>query len=430
LSDGCALLRKEECFLDAMRVCCAGLDVHQQTVVACILKGPLESKLKVEIREFSTVLSGLLSLQDWLSQEGCNEIAMESTGVYWKPVYNVLESTCDVTLANARHIKNLPGRKTDINDARWIAELHRSGLVRKSFIAPQAIRELRDLTRYRKKLVGYETSERNRILKILEDANIKVATFMSDVFGVSGRLMLNALIDGEVIEASHVAELAKGKLRAKIPALTQALNGRVTKHHRYIIRQSLDHLTFLESQIADIEADMEQYFAPYQKEVELLDTIPGVGPQVAQVILAEIGPDMSIFPSEAHLSSWAGLSPGNNESAGKKKVPERPKATNLSAALLEAAWATSKTRTFLGSKFWSMVGRKGKKKASVAIAHKILVIAYHILKTGTPYNELGADFLEKRRTISTEELMVRRLTKLGYTIVGLPENQHETTTPA
>lgn len=321
MSDGCALLRKEECILDAMRVCCAGLDVHQETVVACILKGSLEHKPKVEIREFSTVLSGLLALQDWLSQEGCSEIAMESTGVYWKPICNVLESTCDITLANARHIKNLPGRKTDINDARWIAELHRSGLVRKSFIAPQAIRELRDLTRYRKKLVGYETSERNRILKILEDANIKIATFMSDVFGVSGRLMLNALIDGEVIEASQLADLAKRKLRAKIPELTQALNGRVTKHHRYIIKQSLDHLTFLEKQIAEIEADMEQYFAPYQKEIELLDTIPGVGLQVAQVILAEIGPDMSVFPSEAHLSSWAGLSPGNNESAGKKKYP-------------------------------------------------------------------------------------------------------------
>jgi Transposase IS116/IS110/IS902 family./Transposase. len=312
-----------------MRVCCAGLDVHQANVVACILKGPLESKPKVEIREFPTVLSGLLALQDWLSEEGCTDVAMESTGVYWKPVFNVLESTCDITLGNARHIKNLPGRKTDANDARWIAELHRSGLIRKSFIAPQPIRELRDLTRYRKKLKGYETSERNRILKILEDANIKISTYMSDVFGVSGRLILNALIDGEVIQASHLAELAKGKLRPKIPELTQALNGRVTKHHRHCIKKSLEHLLFLEQQIAEIEADMEQYFAPYQKEIELLDTIPGVGVHVAQAIIAEIGTDMSVFSSEAHISSWAGLSPGNNESAGKKKVPEHPKAIKL-----------------------------------------------------------------------------------------------------
>jgi len=305
-----------------MRACCAGLDVHQKMVVACILKGPLEHKPKSEIREFSTVLAGLLELQDWLSENGCIDVAMESTGVYWKPIYNVLESTCDITLGNARHIKNLPGRKTDISDARWISELHRSGLIRKSFVAPKAIRELRDLTRYRKKLKGYETSERNRIIKILEDANIKVSTYMSDVFGASGRLMLQAIIHGEVIEPSHVADLAKGKLRHKIPELTQALNGRLTKHHRYILRQSLDHLIFLEHQIAEIERDMEQYFIPYQKEVALLRTIPGIGHHVAQVVLAEIGTDMSIFPSEAHLSSWAGLSPGNNESAGKKKVPE------------------------------------------------------------------------------------------------------------
>ena len=411
-----------------MRVCCAGLDVHQATVVACLLKGPLERKPNIEIREFSTVLSGLLALQDWLSEEECTDVAMESTGVYWKPIFNVLESTCDITLGNARHIKNLPGRKTDIKDARWIAELHRSGLIQKSFIAPQAIRELRDLTRYRKKLKGYETSERNRILKILEDANIKISTYMSDVFGVSGRLMLNALIDGEVIKASDIAELAKRQLRSKIPELTQALNGRVTKHHRDCIKKSLDHLIFLEKQIADIEAEMEHYFAPYQKEIELLDTIPGVGLHVARVILAEIGPDMSVFPSEAHISSWAGLSPGNNESAGKKKSTRTPKGNKaLKTALLEAAWAASKTRTFLGSKFWSMVRRKGNKKAATAIAHKILVIAYHILETGNPYNELGADFLEKRRSISTEELMIRRLTKLGYNIVGLPENQKKAT---
>lgn len=305
--------------MDAIRTCCAGLDVHQANVVACVVTGPLEGKPQVVLREFSTVLSGLLALSDWLGELNCTEVAMESTGVYWKPVCNVLEATCSVTLANASHIKNLPGRKTDKKDAQWIAELHRCGLIRNSFIAPREIRELRDLTRYRRKLKGYETSERNRILKVLEDANIKMSTFISDVFGKSGRLMLEALVNGEVIVPDQVADLALGRLRAKIPDLVEALNGRVTLHHRKIIQRSLNHLEFLEETIAELEVDMAQYFSPYQEQETLLQTIPGVGPSVAKVILAEIGTDMSVFPSAAHLASWAGVSPGNCESAGKKK---------------------------------------------------------------------------------------------------------------
>ncbi len=312
--------------LDAIRECCAGLDVHQANVVACVLKGPLENKPEKQIREFPTVLSGLLELLDWLTEQGCSEVAMESTGVYWKPVYNVLEASCTVTLANAAHIKNLPGRKTDIKDAQWIAQLHRCGLIRGSFIAPKEIRELRDLTRYRKKLKGYETSEKNRISKVLEDANIKVSTYMSNVFGVSGRKMLDALVNGEAIEPATVADLAIGRLRSKIPDLVEALNGRVTKHHRNIIKKSLNHLVFLEQSIAELEADMEQYFEPYDEDLKLLSTIAGVGPSVSKIILAEIGNDMSVFPSGAHLSSWAGLSPGNNESAGKKNKHGSPKA--------------------------------------------------------------------------------------------------------
>ncbi|MFC4767010.1 IS110 family transposase [Effusibacillus consociatus] len=316
--------------MDAIRTCCAGLDVHQANVVVCLLKGSLDRKPEKQIREFPTVLSGLLALADWLEQEGCTDIAMESTGIYWRPIYNVLEATCNITVANAGHIKNIKGRKTDIKDAQWIAELHRCDLIRSSFIPPREIRELRDFTRYRKKLKGYQSAERNRILKVLEDANIKVSTYMSDVFGVSGRLMLEALVNGEVIEPSQVADLAKGKLRAKIPELVQALNGRITKHHRNIIQKSLNHLKFLEQAIADVEADMEQYFTPYQDQLELLQTIPGVGPHTAKVIVAEIGVDMSVFPTAAHISSWAGLSPGNNESAGKKKLQPQPKEMPLS----------------------------------------------------------------------------------------------------
>jgi transposase len=311
--------------MDAIRSCCAGLDVHQANVVVCLLKGSLDRKPEKQIREFSTVLSDLLALADWLEQEGCTDIAMESTGVYWKPIYNVLEGTCTITVANAAHIKNIKGRKTDVKDAQWIAELHRCDLIRSSFIPPLEIRELRDFTRYRKKLKGYEASERNRILKVLEEANIKVSTFISDVFGKSGRLMLDALVNGEVIDPSQVADLAKGRLRAKIPDLIRALNGRVTKHHRTVIQRSLAHLKFLETSIAELEADMETYFSPYTDQLELLQTIPGVGAQTAKVIVAEIGVDMSVFPTDAHISSWIGLSPGNNESAGKKKVHGSPK---------------------------------------------------------------------------------------------------------
>lgn len=251
--------------LDAIRVCCAGLDVHQANVVACVLKGPLEEKPQMYMREFPTVLSGLLELSDWLGELGCTEVAMESTGVYWRPIFNVLEATCSVTLSNASHIKNLPGRKTDKKDAQWIAELHRCGLISNSFVAPREIRELRDLTRYRKKLRGYETSERNRILKALEDANIKISTFISDVFGKSGRLMLDALINGEAIDPEQVADLTKSRLRSKIPELILALNGRVTLHHRKIIRRSLEHMEYLEKSIADLEADMENSILPRTK---------------------------------------------------------------------------------------------------------------------------------------------------------------------
>jgi transposase len=403
--------------MDAMRECCCGLDVHQAQVTACLLKGPLSQKAKKQSREFSTVTVGLLALRDWLLENDCKEVAMESTGVYWKPIYNILCDTCEVTLGNAADIKNKPGRKTDKKDAEWIAELHRCGMISKSFIAPPDIQELRDLTRYRSKLIGQSTGERNRILKQLESVNIKISTYMSDVFGVSGRQMLVALMDGEVIEPKAVAELAKGVLRKKIPELVDALNGQVTKHKREMIRYSYEHLLYLEKQIEQLEEQITNHLLPYQKEAMLLDTIPGVGPKIAAMIIAEIGVDMSIFPSPAHISSWSGVSPGNNESAGKKKSSKIQKGHKwIRAALLEAAWSAQKTRTFLGAKFWKLAGRGGKKKAAVAIAHKILIIAYYILLTGEPYRELGKDYLEQRRPVSREQLAVNYLKKLGYTV--------------
>ncbi|MNI36185.1 Transposase [compost metagenome] len=305
--------------MDAIRQCCAGLDVHQATIVACILKGPLDRKPTKQIREFPTVLSGLLSLADWLEHEGCSDVVMESTGVFWKPVYNVLQDSCSLTVANAAHVKNIKGRKTDIKDAEWLTQLHRCDLIRSSFVPPQDIRNLRDLTRYRKKLKGNEASERNRIHKVLEDANIKLSSFVSDLFGVSGRLMLQAIIDGEVLEPEVIADLAKGKLRAKLPELTAALNGRVTKHHRQMISHSMKHLIFLESSITEVEAEMEIAFAPHLPQLQHLQSVPGLGPHTAKILLAELGTDMSVFPTAAHLASWAGLSPGSNESAGKKK---------------------------------------------------------------------------------------------------------------
>jgi transposase len=404
--------------MEAMRECCCGIDVHQAQVTVCLLKGPLDRKPEPQIREFSTMTKDLKALRDWLQVEGCEFVAMESTGVYWRPVYNVLYKTCDVTLGNACDIKNKPGRKTDKKDAEWIAKLHRCGMISKSFIAPPEIQELRDVTRYRKKLVGQSTSERNRILKLLESANIKLSSTLSDVFGVSGRKLLEALIAGEVITPDSLVSLVDKTVRKKIPELVNALNGQVTKHLRDMINFSYEHLQYVEAEIGKLEMMLEDKLNPFEKEIDLLDTIPGVGRTVAASILAELGNDMSVFPTATHAASWAGVSPGNNESAGKKK---RSKTANghkwIRGSLLEASWAAQKTRTYLGAKFWSLVRQTGKKKAAVAIAHKILVIAYHILKTGQPYRELGYEYLDSRRKVNRERQSVRNLENLGYQVI-------------
>lgn len=299
---------------------CAGLDVHQETIAACVLSGPLDRSPHCETRTFGTMTQDLLALADWLTQMGCSHVAMESTGVYWKPVWNILESfNFQLILANAYHIKNLPGRKTDMSDSEWITKLLRCGLIESSFVPPVEIRQLRDLTRYRKKLVHDATSEKNRIHKVLQDANIKLASHMSDLFGVSGHLLLQKMIDGEVITMDFLTTSMKGELRHKSFKLLQSLNGRLHSHHRDMLRMSWQHLLFIEESIANIESQIDSCLAQNQTAVELLSSVPGINPHAASVILAEIGTDMSQFHSEHHLAAWSGLAPGNHESAGKKK---------------------------------------------------------------------------------------------------------------
>jgi transposase len=311
-----------EAGMDAILERCAGLDVHQETVVACVLAGSLDKKPKQEIKTFGTTTKELLHLHDWLLERECTHVAMESTGVYWKPVWNLMEDSFELILANPQRIKNVPGKKTDMKDAVWIAQLLRCGLIEASFVPPEDIRDLRDLTRYRRKLINDVTAEKNRIHKILQDGNIKLITYLSDVFGVSGRALLASVMNGVALEPADVKARVKTQVRKKVPQLVDALNGRVRVHHRKMIRRHYDHLEYLEKEITALEAEIEDLLSPYQKEIELLDTIPGINKDAAASILSEVGPDMSVFPSEGHLASWGGLSPGNNESAGKKKVCE------------------------------------------------------------------------------------------------------------
>ena len=404
--------------MDAILQCCAGLDVHQETVVACVLAGPLDYKPRKEIKTFGTTTPELLILADWLEQQECSHVAMESTGIYWKPVWNILEAgTFQLILANAQRIKNVPGRKTDVKDAEWIAQLLRSGLIEGSFVPPVEIRDLRDLTRYRKKLLQDATQEKNRIHKVLQDANIKITTYISDIFGVSGRNIMESLIDGEVITSEKLKQMVKGKVKCKVPGLVDALNNRLRRHHREMIRYSWDHLKFLEQTILDIERTIDECLSPYQQEIELLNSIPGVNQTSSAIMIAEFGTDMSVFPTDNHLSSWAGVSPGNNESAGKKKRTGTTSGNKaLKSVLCECAWAASKTKnTRLSATFWRWVKRMGKKKALVALGHLILRIAYKILATREPYKELGTEYLADRER-EKELYAIKQLQAKGYQV--------------
>jgi transposase len=401
-----------------------GLDVHQATVVACLLIVRKDGKVQKQLRTFGTTTRELLSLREWLLSQGCSHVAMESTGVYWKPVYAILEGTFQIVVANAQHVKKVPGRKTDVKDAEWIADLLCHGLLRQSFVPPQPIRELRDLTRYRRKLVESQSAERNRLLKVLETANIKLASVATDVFGMSGRLMLRALIEGKAAP-EKMAELAKGKLRSKIPQLELALEGKLEDHHRFLLKLQLDRLERVEGDLAVLEQHIQEKLAPYAAQLALLDEIPGIDWTLAAVIIAELGVDMSVFQSVSQLASWAGVCPGNNESAGKRKSSRIPKGNvYLKTVLVEAAHAAAKTKgSYLRDKFYRLKARRGYKRAAVAIGHKILVSIYHMISQNVSYNDLGDLYLDKLHKNHLTRNLVHRLERLGYVVTLAPQQK-------
>ena len=394
-----------------------GLDVHQATVVACLLMVQKDGRVQKQMRTFGTTTRELVGLREWLQAQGCTHLAMESTGVYWKPVYAVLEGALEIVIANAQHVKKVPGRKTDVKDAEWLADLLCHGLLRPSFVPPKPIRELRDLTRYRGKLVQSQAAERNRLLKLLESANIKLSSVATDVFGVSGRLMLRALIEGKA-SPKEMAELAKRKLRSKIPELELALEGRVEEHHRFLLKLQLDRVESVEKDLEVLEQRIQQKLEPYAAQLALLDEIPGVDWTLAAVIIAELGVDMSVFQNVSQLASWAGVCPGNNESAGKRKSSRIPKGNvYLKSALVEAANAAARAKgTYLRDKFYRLRARRGYKRAAVAIAHKILMAIYHMLSQQVSYNDLGDLYLDKLNKHHLTRNLVHRLERLGYTV--------------
>jgi transposase len=403
--------------MEILHSCCAGLDVHKETVVACVRR-LVEGKVRQEVRTFRTETNQLLALADWLTDEGVTHVAMESTGVYWKPIWNILEGQFQILLVNAQHIKQVPGRKTDVKDAEWIAQLLQHGLLRGSFVPPTPQRELRELTRQRRKLIQANAAVANRIQKILEDANIKLGSVATDVMGVSGRAMLEALVAGET-EPARLAEHARGRMRRKLPELEQALRGRVTDHHRFLLRLLLDDLTAREKLIARVSERIQAVVpAPVAEAIERLVTIPGIDERAAQSIVAETGPDLAPFAGAAQLASWAGVCSGNNESAGKRKSGKTTKGNRwLREILVQCAWAASHTKqTYLSAQYRRLAPRRGRKRALVALAHTLLVVVFQVLRKQTTYRELGADYLDRLDADRVARGLVRRLERLGHKV--------------
>ncbi|MBE3575021.1 MAG: IS110 family transposase [Firmicutes bacterium] len=403
--------------MDVIHSHCAGIDVHKKSVVAHV-HVPEGS----EARTFGTTTDEILALSDWLAQKEVRDVAMESTGPYWKPIWNVLEGSFEVVLVNPQHIKAVPGRKTDVKDAEWICDLHRHGLLPRSYVPQRPQRELRELVRYRKSLIEERSREVNRIQKTLEGANIKLGSVASNVLGVSGRAMLEQLANG-VEDPEVLAQLAKGRLRNKREDLAEALKGLVQPHQRFMLRTQLLHVSDLETVIEEVETEIRSRLDPFEDAVARLMTIPGVGRRVAEVIVVEVGPDASHFPSDRHLASWAGLCPGNRESAGKRLgARSRQGNQHLKQAMVEAAWAASHTATYLGAQFRHLSKRLKSKKATVAVAHSLITIVYHVLHDGVAYNELGQDYFDRRNREYLERQAIRRLEGLGYEVTLVPKS--------
>src|SRR5215218_352891 len=409
--------RPEEAAMDVLFERCCGLDIHKRTVMAClVVPGPTGAPTK-EVKSFGTMTDDLVQLADWLLAASCTHVAMESTGVYWKPVWNLLEDQFTLLLVNALHVKAVPGRKTDAKDCEWLADLLRHGLLRGSFVPDRGHRELRELTRYRTSLVQERSAEINRLQKTLEGANVKLGDVATDIMGLSSRQMLVALAGGQT-DAGAMAQLAQGRLRDKLPALERALAGQVGPHQRFLLARQLAHIDFLDAANAKVSAEIAERLRPFEPALERLETIPGVGRRTAEVLVAEIGTDMGRFPTPAHLASWAGMCPGNNESGGKRRSGRTRKGSPwLRTLLVQAAHAGARKKdTYLGAQYRRLAARRGKSRAAVAVGHTILIIAYHLLRDGTDYHDLGPHYFDARDRRAVERRLVHRLEGLGYTV--------------
>lgn len=407
--------------MEAMYECVCGMDVHSGSIQACVRRVRTARRINQDVRSFGTLTRDILAWADWLVTEGGTPVTMESTGVYWKPLDNLWEGRFTILLVNAKHVKHVPGRKTDVQDCQWLAQLLQCGLLRGSFVPERPQRDLRDLTRQRAQLVHHRAAGANRIHQTLEDANIKVGLVASDVLGASGRAMLRALI-ADTQTPDQMADLARGRLRRKRPALQWALQGQVTAHHRFLLAELLDQVDDLERRIERFTRRIEEVGGPLAAAIQTVAALPGFDQRSAQNVVAETGADMTRFPTDDHLASWAGICPGSHESAGKRKSGKTTKGSRwLRAALVQAAWAASHTKaSYFGAQYRRLVGRRGKKRALVAVAHSLLVVTYHVLRTGRPYQDLGADYFEKLDATRIVTSHVRRLERLGYAVTLAP----------
>src|SRR6266567_4958429 len=403
---------------------CAGLDVHKATVVACVLLTASTGKVSKAVRSFATTTAGLQTLADWLAKEGVTHVAMESTGIYWRPVFNLLEGRCQVILVNAQHMKAVPGHKTDIKDSEWIADLLRHGLLKASFIPPKPIRELRDLVRTHTQLMQERNRHINRIHKILETTNIKLSSVVTDIVGKSARQMIEALIEGES-DPVELAKLARGRMRPKIALLQQALQGHLEPHHRFLLRETLAHLDFLQQRVGQLEQEVAERLSPFEKSLALLMTIPGISRRSATILISELGTDMTAFPSAAHLASWVGLCPGSHLSAGKRRNGKPTKGNRyLRSVLTQIAWVlTRMSDNYLSAQFHHLRPRLGEKKAVVAVAHSVLVIVSQVLAQQEPSQDLGPDYFRRQDKEQQARRFVRQLETLGYRVELAPQEE-------